>query len=56
MESLLVTLLVLVLIFCLVWWLIGILPLPEPLAKVKWVFYAVLVIFAVIVLLRYVNL
>lgn len=54
MESLLITLLIGGLIFAIIWWLIGIVPLPAPLAKVKWVFYAILCIIAIIYLLKYV--
>ena len=50
----LVTILIAVLIFCLIWWLISILPLPAPLAQAKWVFYAVLVIAAIIYLLKFI--
>lgn len=51
----LVTILVLVIVFCLIWYLIGIIPLPSPLAKVRWVFYAILVIAAIVVLLGFVG-
>jgi hypothetical protein len=48
-------LLVYVLIFALIWWLIEIVPFPPPIAKVKWIFYVVLVIVAIIVLLQLVG-
>lgn len=53
--SLLVTILIAVLIFCLIWYLISILPLPAPLANVKWVFYAVLIVLAIVWLLSKVG-
>jgi hypothetical protein len=53
--SILITLLVYVLVFCLIWWLISIVPFPPPIAQAKWVFYAVLVIVAIIVLLHLVG-
>ena len=49
--SLLVTILIAVLIFCLIWYLISILPLPAPFANTKWVFYALLIILAIVWLL-----
>lgn len=49
--SILVTLIVLVIVFCLAWYVIGIIPFPPPLANIRWVFYAVLVLIAIIVLL-----
>lgn len=52
--SLLPTLLILAIIFALLWYLIGIIPLPPPLANVRWVFYALLIIVAIIVLLNYI--
>jgi hypothetical protein len=48
----LITLLIYVLVFCLIWWLISIIPFPPPIAGAKWVFYVVLVIVAIIVLLH----
>jgi hypothetical protein len=51
--SLIITLLILVIVFALLWWLIGIIPFPPPLANIRWVFYAVLVVIASIVLLGY---
>lgn len=53
--SILITLLVYVLIFALIWWLISIIPFPPPIAQAKWVFYLVLVIVAIIVLLNLVG-
>jgi len=47
-------LIILVIVFCLLWYLIGLVPLPPPLANVRWIFYAILVIVAIIVLLGYV--
>lgn len=47
-----VTLIVYVLVFCLIYWLIGMIPFPPPIANAKWVFYLVLVIVAIIMLLR----
>jgi hypothetical protein len=49
--SLLVTILIAVLIFSLLWYLISILPLPAPLANFKWVLYVILIILAVVWLL-----
>lgn len=52
----LITLLVYVLIFCLLWWLITIIPFPPPPApQFRWVAFAVLVIVAIIVLLNLVG-
>lgn len=51
--SVLLTPLILVIVFCLIWYLISIIPFPPPLANVKWVFYCILVIVAIIVLLGY---
>ena len=53
--SLLVTILVLVLIFCLLYWLISILPLPPPLVNIRWVLYAILIIVAIVILLQKVG-
>ena len=53
--SILITLLVYVLIFALIWWLISIIPFPPPIAQAKWVFYVVLVVVAIIVLLQLVG-
>jgi hypothetical protein len=50
--GLLVTILILILIFCLLWYLISIIPLPPPLAGARWVFYAILIIIAIVVLLQ----
>lgn len=52
--SLLLTLLILVIIFVLIWYLIGLIPFPPMLANVRWVFYALLVIVAIIMLLNYI--
>jgi len=52
--SLLITLIILVIVFALLWWLIGIIPFSPPLANVRWIFYAILVIVAIVVLLGYV--
>lgn len=52
--NLLITLLVLVIIFSLLYWLIGIIPLPPPMANTRWVLYALLIIVAIIVLLNFV--
>lgn len=51
--SLLITILILVIVFCLLWYAISIIPFPPPLANVKWVLYVILIIIAVIVLLNY---
>ena len=48
----LLTLLIYVLVFVLIWWLISIVPMPEPVVKFKWVFYAILVVVALVFLLR----
>lgn len=48
MINLLITLLVLVLIFSLVWWVLGQMPVPDPF---RWVVNAVLGIIFIIVLL-----
>jgi hypothetical protein len=54
MASFLITLFVLVIVFCLLYWLIQILPLPAPLAGVKWVMFAILIVVAIIVLLSFI--
>jgi hypothetical protein len=46
------TIIVAVIIFCLIYWLIGLIPLPPPLAQARWVLYALLVIGAIIFLLN----
>lgn len=51
----LVMIIVLVIVFCLLWYLIGIIPLSPPLAKIRWLFYAILIIVAVVVLLGFVG-
>jgi len=51
--AILITLLILILIFALIWWLISVIPFPPPLAAVRWVFYCILVIIAIVVLLGY---
>lgn len=51
----LVTIIVLIIVFCLLWYLIGIIPFPPPLANARWVFYAILVVVAIVVLLGYVG-
>jgi LytS/YehU family sensor histidine kinase len=53
--SILLTLLVYVIIFALIWWLISIIPFPPPIAQARWVFYVVLVIIAIFVLLSLVG-
>lgn len=54
MASLLITILVLVIVFALLWWLISTIPLPAPMANVRWVLYAILVIIAIVVLLGFI--
>jgi hypothetical protein len=49
--SLLITILVLCLVFSLLWYAIGLLPLPAPLAPVRSVLYIVLILVAVVYLL-----
>jgi hypothetical protein len=53
--SILLTILIAVIVFALLWYLIGLIPLPAPLANAKWVLYAVLIIVAVIWLLKLVG-
>jgi hypothetical protein len=53
--SILITLLIAILVFCLIWYLISILPLPAPFANIKWVLYAILIIAAIIWLLHLVK-
>lgn len=50
--SIFITLLILVIVFVLAWYLIGIIPFPPPMDGIKWVFYAVLVLIAIIYLLK----
>ena len=52
--SILITLLIFIIIFCLLWYVISIIPLPPPLAGIRWVFYAILCIVAIIVLLDFI--
>jgi hypothetical protein len=52
MLSLLLTILVLIVVFYLAYYLIGLIPFPPPLANAKWVLYAILIIIAIIVLLQ----
>jgi hypothetical protein len=54
MLSLFLTILVLIIVFYLAYYLIGLIPFPPPLANIKWVFYAILIIIAIIVLLRFI--
>ena len=49
----LITLLILIVVFVLLWYVIGIIPWPPPLASFKWVFYVILIVIAVIMLLQY---
>jgi hypothetical protein len=53
--SVLVRILIGVLVFCLIWYLITILPLPAPFSNFKWVLYAILIILAIIWLLGIVG-
>jgi len=53
--SLLITLLVWALVFALLWFFIGIIPLPAPFASAKWVLYAILILVAVVELLQLVG-
>jgi xanthine/uracil permease len=50
--GILITLLIGILVFCLLWYLIGMIPFPPPIAQAKWVFYLVLVILAIYWLLK----
>jgi hypothetical protein len=54
MLSLLITIVVLVLVFGLLWYAIGLLPLAPPLANVRTVLYIILILVAVIVLLSFI--
>ena len=49
--NILLTILVLMIIFCLIWYLISIIPFPPPLAAIRWVFYCILIIIAIVYLL-----
>jgi len=49
--SLLVTILIACLIFCLIWYLISIIPFPPPFVNFRWVFYAILILLAIVWLL-----
>jgi hypothetical protein len=51
----LATIIVLIIVFCLLWYLIGIIPFPPPLANARWVFYAILLIVAIVVLLGFIG-
>lgn len=46
--EILIVLLVAVLVFSLVWYLIGVIPFPPPLANIRWVLYAILVLIAIV--------
>lgn len=50
-----VTIIIYILVFALLYWLIGILPLPAPLAIVKTIMYIILVLAAIVVLLRLIG-
>jgi hypothetical protein len=52
--DLIITLLVAVIVFCLIYYLITILPLPEQLANARWVLFALLILAAIIWLLRFI--
>jgi hypothetical protein len=54
MLTLLITILILIVIFALLWYAIGIIPFPPPLANLKWVLYVILIIVAVVVLLGFI--
>jgi O-antigen/teichoic acid export membrane protein len=54
MASILITILILVIVFALLWYLISIIPFPPPLAAIRWVFYCILIIVAIVVLLGYI--
>jgi len=49
--NILLTILVLMIVFCLIWYLISIIPFPPPLAAIRWVFYCILIIIAIVYLL-----
>ena len=52
--SILLTILILVIVFCLAWYLISIIPLPPPLVGIRWVLFAILIIIAIVVLLGFI--
>jgi hypothetical protein len=52
--SLLITLIILIIVFALLWWLISAIPFPPPIANVRWIFYVILVIIAIIVLVGFI--
>ena len=49
--AILFTLLIVLIIVALVWWRIGIIPLPPPLVSFRWVLYAILIIILIVYLL-----
>ena len=52
--SLIITLLIYVLIFAILWYIIGIIPFPPPLVNLRWILYVILCLIAVVVLLGFV--
>ena len=52
MLNLLVTIFVLIIIFAIVYYVIGMIPFPAHLANVKWILYVILAIIIIVVLLQ----
>jgi len=50
--ELLIILLVAVCVFALLWYAIGLIPFPPPLANIRWVLYIILILLAVIWLVQ----
>lgn len=50
--EILINLLIVLIIFGVIYWVIGVIPLPEPLVKVRWVLYVILALIFILALLR----
>jgi hypothetical protein len=50
--GLIIILLVAIVIFALLWYAIGIIPFPQPLANIRWVLYILLILIAVLWLVQ----
>jgi hypothetical protein len=48
----LVTIIIAICIFLLIWWLLSILPLPAPIAQFRWIGFVILIICAILFLLN----
>lgn len=52
MLEVLITLLIAVIVFALLWWVINAIPFPEPIAKFRWVLLVILVLIAIVWLVQ----